>query len=61
MKYQVVIENFDEEFELIEELDKLDEAVEFVKHYPREKYKAIMIYLIDENGRRIKEIEIEVK
>ena len=62
MKYQVVIENFDEDFELIEEIEDLEKAIEFVKKYPREKYKAIMLYKVDtKTGKHIKEIEIEVR
>ena len=53
--FVVIIENYDEEFEIIEdEISYLSTAIEIAKKVPIETYKAIEIDLIDPNGRVLK-------
>ena len=59
MIYQVMIENHDEDFELIEEFKNLEEAIKFAENYGREHYKCIWIEELDENGKSIKTIDVE--
>lgn len=59
--FKVVIENNNEEFEIIGETPRLDEAIEIAKQEPKENYKSIRIDLVDENERIIKVIELELK
>ena len=60
-RYEIVIETFDEEFEVIEQTNSLEKAIEIVKKTPKEKYKAIFINQIGEDDRLDKQIEIEVR
>lgn len=60
-KYQVVIEDWEEEFEIIEETNDLEKAISFIKQVPIETYKTIRIDELDENDKLIKVIEIEVR
>lgn len=53
MKYEIEIERFDEEFEIIDEVDTLAEARLIAYQVPRETYKAIGINKINEDGRLV--------
>ena len=48
-KYEVVIEDWEDEFEIIEETDDIEKAIEFIKQVPAETYKTIRIDELDEN------------
>lgn len=54
MKYEIEIEKFDEEFEIIDEVNTLEEAKKIAKDVSRETYKAISINELDKNERVIK-------
>ena len=60
-RYEIVIEKMDEEFEIIEQTNSLEKAIEIVKKIPKENYKAIFINQIGEDDRLLKQIEIEVR
>lgn len=53
MRYEIEIEKFDEEFEIIDEVDTLEEARLIAYQVPRETYKAIGINKINEDGRLV--------
>lgn len=53
MKYEIEIERFDEEFEIIDEVDTLEEARLIAYQVPIESYKAIGINKINEKGRLV--------
>lgn len=57
--YQIMIENHDEDFEIIEEFENLEEAIKFAETYGREHYRAIWIEEVDKKGNYIKTIEVE--
>lgn len=59
MTFEIIIELFDEEFEVIDETDDLNEAMNIAKKYPKEKYKSIMIHEIDYDGGIMKVYEVE--
>lgn len=59
MYYQIQIEKWNEEFELIEETETLEEAINIAKNIPIEKYKTIMIFKVDYNGTIMQEMEVE--
>ena len=52
-KYEIEIEDFDEEFEIIDEVDTLEEARLIAYQVPIETYKAIGINKINEDGRLV--------
>ena len=52
-KYEIEIEDFDEEFEIIDEVDTLEEARLIAYQVPVESYKAIGINKINEDGRLV--------
>lgn len=58
-KYEIVIEDFDEEFETIDIVDTLEEARLIAYQVPIERYKAIGIYKIDEKGKIIEDYDID--
>ena len=58
--YQVVIERFDEEFEIMEECLNLEDALESAKKIPREDYKSLRIDKIDEKGNLVKVIILQI-
>lgn len=60
-KYEVVIEDWEDEFEVLEETDDIEKAIEFIKQVPVETYKTIRIDELDENDKLIKIIEVEVR
>jgi hypothetical protein len=60
MYYQVEIETWQEDFELIEETKTLEEAIEIAKKVPKESYKAIMIYKVDYDGTIHEIMEVEI-
>lgn len=60
MYYQIEIENWQEDFELIFETNDLVEAIKFAKEMPKESYKAIMIYKVDYDGTILGEVEVEI-
>ena len=53
MRYEIEIEKFDEEFEIIDEVNTLEEARLIAYQVPRETYKAIGINKINEDGRLV--------
>ena len=57
--YRIMIENFDEEFEIIDETTFLEDAMLIAKNYGREKYKVIWIEELDKYGNVVKEIEVD--
>lgn len=57
-QYEIVIEDFDEEFETIDIVDTLEKARFIAYQVPVESYKAIGIYKTDENGKFIEVYEI---
>ena len=59
--FEVVIENINEEFEVIYETERLDDAIEFAKKTPKETYKSIRIDMIGKDDKLIKIIELELK
>ena len=58
-QYEIVIEDFDEEFETIDIVDTLEEARLIAYQVPRETYKAIGINKINENGKLIEDYDID--
>lgn len=58
-RFEIFIENFDEEFETIDIVDTLEEARFIAYQIPVERYKSIMIHKLDENGRFIEEYDID--
>ena len=58
-KYEIVIEDFDEEFETIDIVDTLEEARLIAYQVPIERYEAIGIYKIDEKGKLIEDYDID--
>lgn len=59
MIYQIVIENWNEEFEIVDEVINMDEAIQIAKNYPIEKYKSIMVWLINkQTGEKIEDVEV---
>ena len=52
-KYEIEIEDFDEEFETIDIVDTLEEARLIAYQVPIESYKAIGINKINEDGRLV--------
>lgn len=59
MIYQIVIENWNEEFEIVDEVINVDEAIKIAKNYPIEKYKSIMVWLINkQTGEKIEDVEV---
>lgn len=57
--YRIMIENFDEEFEIIDETTFLEDAMLIAKNYGKEKYKVIWIEELDKYGNLVKEIEAD--
>ena len=57
--YRIMIENFNEDFEIIDETTFLEDAMLIAKHIGRENYKAIWIEELDKYGNVVKEIEVE--
>lgn len=57
--YRIMIENFNEEFEIIDETTFLEDAMFIAKNYGRERYKAIWIEELDKDGNLVKEIEVD--
>lgn len=60
MYYHIEIENWEEDFELIDEVETLEEAIEIAKKVDRRTYKAIMIYKVDYDGTILAEMEVEI-
>lgn len=59
MIYQVIIENHDEDFEIIEEFENLEDAKKFAENYGREHYRAIWIEELDREYNFIREVEVD--
>lgn len=57
--YRIIIENFDEDFEIIDETTFLEDAMLIAKNYGREHYKVIWIEELDKDGNIVKEIEVD--
>ena len=57
--YRIMIENFNEEFEIIDETTFLEDAMLIAKNYGREHYKVIWIEELDKDGNLVKEIEVD--
>lgn len=57
--YQIIIERLDEEYEVVEEIENLEEAIKFAEDYGREHYRCIWIEEVDKKGNYIKTIEVE--
>lgn len=57
--YRIMIENFDEDFEIIDETTFLEDAMLIAKSYGREKYKVIWIEELDKYGNKVRDIEVE--
>lgn len=57
--YQIIIENIDEEFEIIEETTFLEDAMLIAKNIGKERYKTIWIEELDKNGNKVRDIEVE--
>lgn len=60
MYYHIEIETWKEDFELIDETETLEEAIEIAKKVDRRTYKAIMIYKVDYDGSILEEMEVEI-
>lgn len=58
-QYEIVIEDFEEEFETIDTVDTLEEARFIAYQVPIETYRTITIYKIDEKGRNIEDYDIK--
>lgn len=58
MTFEIIIETFNEEFEVIDETETLEEAMKIAKEYPIEKYKSIFIHQIDYDGGVMKVYEV---
>lgn len=57
--YRIMIENFNEDFEIIDETTFLEDAMLIAKNYGREHYKVIWIEELDKDGNIVKEIEVD--
>lgn len=57
--YRIMIENFDEDFEIIDETTFLEDAMLIAKSYGREHYRAIWIEELDKYGNKVRDIEVE--
>lgn len=60
MYYQVEIETFNEDFETIDEVKTLEEAIEIAKGIDKRLYKAIMIFKVDYDGTIHEIMEVEI-
>ena len=57
--YRIMIENFNEEFEIIDETTFLEDAMLIAKSIGKERYKTIWIEELDKNGNKVRDIEVE--
>lgn len=57
--YVIWIENFDEDFEVIDETTFLEDAMVIAQNYGREHYRCIWIEELDQYGNKVRDIEVE--